>query len=130
MEVQTAVGLIGGQPGSASSPAARNGLGAVKRKRSAAGFESSPGDSLEVQENEDEEAERRRQPGVKRACNECRQQKVSLVQGYLGGLTSNFSIQGKSLYRSMLTLPVTMRCRTGSLHYLLKVLSAQAELQD
>lgn len=76
MEVQTAVGLIGGQPGAASSPAARNGLGAVKRKRSAAGFESSPGDSLEVQENEDEEAERRRQPGVKRACNECRQQKL------------------------------------------------------
>ena len=97
MEVQTAVGLIGGQPGAASSPAARNGLGAVKRKRSAAGFESSPGDSLEVQENEDEEAERRRQPGVKRACNECRQQKVSLVEGYLGGLTSKFSIQGASL---------------------------------
>jgi hypothetical protein len=44
----------------------------LKRKRSGAGFESSPG-SLE---NEEEAEERRRQPGVKRACNECRQQKV------------------------------------------------------
>ena len=82
MEVHTAVGLIGGgQGGAASSPAARNGLGAVKRKRSVAGFESSPG-SVEVPENEEDAEERRRQPGVKRACNECRQQKVSGARGY------------------------------------------------
>lgn len=45
-----------------------------KRKRSGLDFESSPGSGGEVEE---EEADRRRQPGVKRACNECRQQKVS-----------------------------------------------------
>ncbi|RDW76055.1 hypothetical protein BP5796_06876 [Coleophoma crateriformis] len=44
-----------------------------KRKRSGVDFESSPGSGGEAEE---EEAERRRQPGVKRACNECRQQKL------------------------------------------------------
>ena len=48
--------------------------GSFKRKRSGVEFESSPGS--QVEENE-EDNERRRQPGVKRACNECRQQKVS-----------------------------------------------------
>jgi hypothetical protein len=70
-------GTVGvGAHGSASSPvSARSvGGGGGKRKRSGAGFDSSPGSGGEV---EDEEAERRRQPGVKRACNECRQQKVS-----------------------------------------------------
>lgn len=81
MEAQTAVGAIGAQ-NSPISPTSRHGNGngsfSVKRKRSINGFESSPG-SLDVVDNEDpDEAERRRQPGVKRACNECRQQKVSL----------------------------------------------------
>lgn len=77
MDVKGAVGVIGSH-GAASSPSsARNGVvGVAKRKRSGAGFESSPG-SVDVVENEEDEAERRRQPGVKRACNECRQQKVS-----------------------------------------------------
>lgn len=69
---------------SASSPTTvvgqghhRNGsaLGGLKRKRSGLDFESSPGSAGE--QDDAEEAERRRQPGVKRACNECRQQKVS-----------------------------------------------------
>lgn len=63
--------------GGASSPTTsiRPGTGgSYKRKRSGIEFESSPGSGGE--DNEDE-AERRRQPGVKRACNECRQQKVS-----------------------------------------------------
>jgi hypothetical protein len=55
----------GGRPGTG---------GGYKRKRSGAEFESSPGTGGE---GDEEEAERRRQPGVKRACNECRQQKVS-----------------------------------------------------
>jgi hypothetical protein len=55
----------GGRPGTA---------GGYKRKRSGAEFESSPGTGGE---GDEEEGERRRQPGVKRACNECRQQKVS-----------------------------------------------------
>lgn len=45
-----------------------------KRRQNTAGLESSPGSGDgEAEGNE----ERRRQPGVKRACNECRQQKVS-----------------------------------------------------
>ena len=53
----------------------RPGTGnSYKRKRSGNEFESSPGSGGE---HEEEEQERRRQPGVKRACNECRQQKVS-----------------------------------------------------
>lgn len=49
----------------------------IKRNRSIAGFESSPG-SADGDDGDDGQDERRRQPGVKRACNECRQQKVSL----------------------------------------------------
>ncbi|XMA18625.1 hypothetical protein WAI453_011416 [Rhynchosporium graminicola] len=63
--------------GEASSPTTsiRPGTGGSynKRKRNGIGFESSPGSGGEDNE---EEAERRRQPGVKRACNECRQQKL------------------------------------------------------
>jgi hypothetical protein len=68
-------GIIGvGGHGQASSPiSSRNGTGGGKRKRSGIDFESSPGSGGE---NEDEDGERRRQPGVKRACNECRQQKL------------------------------------------------------
>ncbi|OAA62823.1 c6 zinc finger domain containing protein [Niveomyces insectorum RCEF 264] len=56
------------------------GFNGAKRKRSigapaSAGFDSSPGSVL----NDDdggEHGEKKRQPGVKRACNECRQQKL------------------------------------------------------
>ena len=77
MDAQGGVGVIGGaQQGGASSPSSvRNGAPNAKRKRSGAGFESSPG-SVDIPENDEDDAERRRQPGVKRACNECRQQKV------------------------------------------------------
>ena len=67
----------GGLSGGVTSPtgSARPGTGnSYKRKRSGIEFESSPGTGGEAEE---EEHERRRQPGVKRACNECRQQKVS-----------------------------------------------------
>lgn len=86
MEAQTAVGVIGAQGSPTSPNSMRNGNGSisVKRKRSIAGFESSPG-SLDVVENDEDEAERRRQPGVKRACNECRQQKVSRQKFFVGG---------------------------------------------
>ena len=55
------------RPGTANS---------TKRKRSGLDFESSPGTGGEA---DDDGLERHtpRQPGVKRACNECRQQKVS-----------------------------------------------------
>lgn len=71
-------GSQGAVTGGATSPtgSVRPGTAGAnyKRKRSGIDFESSPGSVGEV---DDEEAERRRQPGVKRACNECRQQKVS-----------------------------------------------------
>lgn len=60
----------------ASSPTGRPGTGNSfsKRKRSGAEFESSPGSGGEGEEDEGDK--RSRQPGVKRACNECRQQKL------------------------------------------------------
>ncbi|EFX04193.1 c6 zinc finger domain containing protein [Grosmannia clavigera kw1407] len=55
-------------------------INGVKRKRStgapaSAGFDSSPGSVLNDDDNGDP-SEKKRQPGVKRACNECRQQKL------------------------------------------------------
>lgn len=53
-----------------------DGLGqARKRNVTMAGLESSPGSVEDVEETEQNE-DKKRQP-VKRACNECRQQKVS-----------------------------------------------------
>ncbi|KAF7902509.1 hypothetical protein EAF00_002412 [Botryotinia globosa] len=73
-------GIVGGAPASSPTIGARpsTGEGFNKRKRSGAGFESSPGTGNEQTGNEqdDEDAERKRQPAVKRACNECRQQKL------------------------------------------------------
>lgn len=63
-------------PVSVRSIAGANG---AKRKRSAGGpastFDSSPGSVLN--DDDGDHSEKKRQPGVKRACNECRQQKVS-----------------------------------------------------
>lgn len=70
-------GVGGHNHGAATSPLSMRsgGVGGVlKRKRSGVELESSPGSGGD---HDDDEAERRRQPGVKRACNECRQQKVS-----------------------------------------------------
>ncbi|TAQ85157.1 hypothetical protein B7494_g6518 [Chlorociboria aeruginascens] len=65
---------VGGGGASSPTTSVRPGTGgAYKRNRSNAGFDSSPGTGPEA---EDEDADRRRQPGVKRACNECRQQKL------------------------------------------------------
>jgi hypothetical protein len=76
MDGQIGVGGVGGH-GPASSPvSARGGFGGAKRKRSGTEFDNSPGTGGD-EDHDEEEAERRRQPGVKRACNECRQQKVS-----------------------------------------------------
>lgn len=69
-------GIIGGAASSSPTTGARPGTGSVlnKRKRSGTGLDSSPGTA---NEQEDDDSEKRKQPGVKRACNECRQQKVS-----------------------------------------------------
>jgi len=61
--------------GGGGSPIGRPGTGgSFKRKRSGNEFESSPGSAPD---GEEDDHDRRRLPGVKRACNECRQQKVS-----------------------------------------------------
>lgn len=53
--------------------------GAAKRKRSSVGMVgSSPGSPDGDDDLAGDHNEKKRQPGVKRACNECRQQKVSL----------------------------------------------------
>jgi hypothetical protein len=58
------------------TPAAAGGFGGVKRRNvSITGLDSSSGSPEDVEEADTHE-ERRKQP-VKRACNECRQQKVS-----------------------------------------------------
>lgn len=67
-------GVVGVGQSSPTASGRPGTSGSFKRKRSNAEFESSPGSGGE---EADEEGERRRQPGVKRACNECRQQKVS-----------------------------------------------------
>ncbi|KAG6022692.1 hypothetical protein E4U41_002204 [Claviceps citrina] len=59
-------------PTSPASP--RHGNGGPKRKRSGAvTHESSPGSALD---DDHGDHDKKRQPGVKRACNECRQQKL------------------------------------------------------
>lgn len=51
-----------------------------KRKRSGpVKHESSPGSGLEDDHGDHGDHDKKRQPGVKRACNECRQQKVSCI---------------------------------------------------
>lgn len=69
---------MGGLGHTSLSPAvASDGAGqARKRNLGMAGLDSSPGSMDDVEEIENRD-EKRRQP-VKRACNECRQQKVRL----------------------------------------------------
>ncbi|KAL3425406.1 C6 transcription factor [Phlyctema vagabunda] len=76
MDTHNMMSTAGGasSPTTSNRPGTGTGGGSYnKRKRSGVEFESSPGSGGEAEE---EEAERRRQPGVKRACNECRQQKL------------------------------------------------------
>jgi hypothetical protein len=54
-----------------------DGIHGRKRNTTIAGIDSSPGSIEDMDDNESRE-EKRRQP-VKRACNECRQQKVCLA---------------------------------------------------
>ena len=78
MDGQSIVGA-GPVPPSAShspiSPILRHG--SIKRKRSNGGLDSSPESGMGDEDSTLPEPEKKRQPGVKRACNECRQQKVS-----------------------------------------------------
>lgn len=57
-----------------NSPVSVDGVQGRKRNVTIAGMDSSPGSVEDVEDNDGRD-EKRRQP-VKRACNECRQQKV------------------------------------------------------
>jgi hypothetical protein len=59
------------------SMSASDGVQGRKRNVTIAGMDSSPG-SIEDMDDNDSRDDKRRQP-VKRACNECRQQKVSAI---------------------------------------------------
>ncbi|KAF4505441.1 hypothetical protein G6O67_007389 [Ophiocordyceps sinensis] len=77
---------------SPTSPASsRHGSGGPKRKRSSGlvGAESSPGSYLDDDHADAADHDKKRQPGVKRACNECRQQKLrcDVVQEPFRGCT-------------------------------------------
>lgn len=136
---------------------AHNGSnGGAKRKRSSVAM---MGDSPESDDDDatgEHSHEKKRQPGVKRACNECRQQKVCLTQCCVPVLSAPLSsplisssrqlqsaTRGLSapcpsykLLRSLAnTRPVSciivaMRCRARSLPELFSVCSSQAGLQD
>lgn len=53
--------------------------GPPKRKHSSMALDSSPGSNVGHDDDNGEPDSKKRQPGVKRACNECRQQKVSHI---------------------------------------------------
>ncbi|KAH6657866.1 hypothetical protein BKA67DRAFT_513481 [Truncatella angustata] len=76
MDAQSLIGAASASLSPTSPVSVRHGP-SIKRKRSLGGLDSSPGS--DVGDNEDQsllEREKKRQPGVKRACNECRQQKL------------------------------------------------------
>jgi hypothetical protein len=73
---------VGGSSGLGSPVSERHaasGISNRKRNASLAGFDSSPGtvESPEAEGSEDGNHDEKRKHPVKRACNECRQQKVS-----------------------------------------------------
>lgn len=75
---------MGGADHPSVSPAIGSDGGGPVRKRTvaAAGLDSSPAASIDEVEDPDSRDEKKRQP-VKRACNECRQQKVCRVPGLI-----------------------------------------------
>ncbi|RYO78471.1 hypothetical protein DL766_008651 [Monosporascus sp. MC13-8B] len=77
MDGHSVVGAVTVPPSASHSPISpvlRHG--SIKRKRSNGGLDSSPGSGIGDEETPGGEPEKKRQPGVKRACNECRQQKL------------------------------------------------------
>ncbi|CAG9955008.1 unnamed protein product [Clonostachys rosea f. rosea IK726] len=77
MDSASIMAIGGANSMSPTSPVSSRHGGATKRKRSAGfgGLESSPGSLIDHDEDHADN-EKKRQPGVKRACNECRQQKL------------------------------------------------------
>ncbi|KAI1205380.1 uncharacterized protein F4807DRAFT_453988 [Annulohypoxylon truncatum] len=78
MDGHTVVGAVSAPSTSPTSPVSVHRHGSMKRKRSEGGLgvDSSPGSVIGDEDHSLAEPEKKRQPGVKRACNECRQQKL------------------------------------------------------
>ncbi|KAI1378687.1 hypothetical protein F4677DRAFT_443173 [Hypoxylon crocopeplum] len=78
MDGHTVVGAVSAPSTSPTSPVSIHRHGSMKRKRSegGVGVDSSPGSAIGDEDHSMAEPEKKRQPGVKRACNECRQQKL------------------------------------------------------
>ncbi|KAI4864963.1 hypothetical protein F4820DRAFT_311500 [Hypoxylon rubiginosum] len=78
MDGHTVVGAVSAPSTSPTSPVSLHRHGSMKRKRSEGGMavDSSPGSVIGDEDHSMAEPEKKRQPGVKRACNECRQQKL------------------------------------------------------
>ncbi|KAI0882153.1 uncharacterized protein GGS22DRAFT_181187 [Annulohypoxylon maeteangense] len=78
MDGHTVVGAVSAPSTSPTSPVSVHRHGSMKRKRSEGGLgvDSSPGSVIGDEDQSLAEPEKKRQPGVKRACNECRQQKL------------------------------------------------------
>ncbi|KAI0126533.1 hypothetical protein BJ170DRAFT_684121 [Xylariales sp. AK1849] len=76
MDGQSLIGA-GSASLSPTSPVSARHAPTIKRKRSSGGLDSSPGSGIGGDDDQSLiEREKKRQPGVKRACNECRQQKL------------------------------------------------------
>ncbi|KAI5864753.1 hypothetical protein GGS23DRAFT_561647 [Durotheca rogersii] len=78
MDGHTVTGAVSAPSTSPTSPVSLHRHGSMKRKRSTGGGggDSSPGSVIGDEDQSLAEPEKKRQPGVKRACNECRQQKL------------------------------------------------------
>lgn len=77
MDAHSLIGAGSASLSPTSPVSARHGP-MIKRKRSMGGLDSDQGSELgDLEDQSLLEREKKRQPGVKRACNECRQQKVS-----------------------------------------------------
>lgn len=99
--------------GSSLAGRKRNGVGA--------GLDSSPG-SIDDLDDGDQQDGKKRQP-VKRACNECRQQKVSAIFLYVRAW-SRFVVLIEHSYSA------SLRCNPRSVHGLLALPSSQTRLQN
>lgn len=105
----------GGSSGLGSPVSERHTTSAIsnrKRNASLAGFDSSPGtvESPEAEGSEDGNHDDKRKQPVKRACNECRQQKVShRAIGNRTKLLSLASWHGFSVHRLTMNLASLQR---------------------
>lgn len=90
------------------STSASDGVQSRKRNVTIAGMDSSPG-SIEDMDDNDSRDDKRRQP-VKRACNECRQQKVSAALSRVHAMPTGGDNSGTVLYLDQRPLLTQLLC--------------------